>query len=331
MQAPVVFWNRKADRPAAMAGLLRNAPGAFAAMLLAAGCSSFATAPEARPDDLVGQLPTSAFVHGDALYIRYAHADRETVLVAAWPADETGVSSPYRVARLEVMPAGSDPAPLQREGRAARLLPLQEWDDLLRTVLASLAPASPDEAALATVQGVDIVVARSDPKGIALYPLEQKPAALHVTHRIGDDELARAMQAEVVARHGSAAPLVFQVSAGPDGRAFVLFEPALQFSVLIMPASLPPGRSLQDTAGLALTMTDALVIRSHVLAPLTRPVSSLARLTWLTLQTAIGVLPRGHAWPADPPAPPVPGAPKRSSASSMRCSDQRASPARRSR
>ena len=292
-----------------MAGLLRNALGAFAAMLLAAGCSSFATAPEARPDDLVGQLPTSAFVHGDALYIRYAHADRETVLVAAWPADETGVSSPYRVARLEVMPAGSDPAPLQREGRAARLLPLQEWDDLLRTVLASLAPASPDEAALATVQGVDIVVARSDPKGIALYPLEQKPAALHVTHRIGDDELARAMQAEVVARHGSAAPLVFQVSAGPDGRAFVLFEPALQFSVLIMPASLPPGRSLQDTAGLALTMTDALVIRSHVLAPLTRPVSSLARLTWLTLQTAIGVLPRGHAWPADPPAPPVPGAP----------------------
>lgn len=278
-------------------------------MLLAAGCGSVAPVPEVRPDDLVGLLPTSAFVHGDALYIRYTHAGRETVLVAAWPADEPGLPSPYRVARLEVMPAGSDTAPLQREGRAARLLPLEEWDDLLRAVLASLAPASPDEAALAVVQGADIVVARSAQKGIALHPLERKPAALRVTQRIDDDELARAMQGEVVARHGSEAPLVFQVSAGPDGRAFVLFEPARQFSVLIMPASLPPGRSLQDTAGLALTMTDALVIRSHVLAPLTRPVSSLARLTWLTLQTAMGVLPRGHAWPSSPPAPPAPGAP----------------------
>jgi cardiolipin synthase len=301
---------RKAAIPSAMLASLRVLLGAFIALLMVAGCSSTVTPVSGiQPEELVGLLPASAFVHGDALYVRYAHSGRETVLVAAWPGDEPGESLPYRVARLDVLSPDVRLATLERDGRTVRLFSLQEWDDLLRAVLARLAPASPDEAALAVVQGVDIAVSRAGPQGVVLHPLEQKPARLRVTRRIDDAELARAMQREAVARYGDRGPLVFQVSAGTEGRSFVLFDPGRQLSVLIMPDSLPPGRSLQDTAGLALTMTDALVIRSHLLAPLTQPLSSLARLTWLTLQTAVGAIPRAHAWPSTPPPPAAPGAP----------------------
>jgi cardiolipin synthase len=290
-----------------MPASLRTLLGAFTALLMAAGCRTVAPDSGIQPDELVGLLPASAFVNGDALYVRYAHRGRETVLVAAWPADEPDESLPYRVARLDVLPSDARVATIERDGRAARLHSLQEWDELLRTVLAGLAPDSPDEAALAVVQGVDIAVVRADAQGVTLHPLERKPTRLRVTRRIDDDELARAMQREALERYGGDRPLVFQVSAGADGRSFVLFDPARRFSVLIMPASLPPGRSLQDTAGLALTMADALVIRSHLLAPLTQPFTSLAQLTWLTLHTAIGAVPRAHAWQPSPP--PAPGAP----------------------
>ena len=250
-------------------------------------------------------MPESAWVQGDALYIRYAHLGQEAVLVAAWPSETPGVTSPYRVARLDVLPAGELPTAEEPERRRARLLPLQAWDDMLRAVLAALAPAAPDEAALAAVQGADIVFARDASGALALHALERKPATLRVVRRIEDDELARAMQREVEARYGRAGPLVFQVSAGDDGRAFVLFDASRGISVLIMPASLVAGRSVHSSMGMTLTLTDALVIRSHLLAPLTRPVSSLGRLSWLTLQTAVDAVPRGHARPVtvEPPMP----------------------------
>lgn len=281
---------------------------ACAAVAFVAACGTVPSSGIEAADDLVGQLPESAWVQGDALYVRYARHAREALLVAAWPGDEPGVIAPHRVARLDVVPFGESPPADSATRRAARLLPLQAWDDLLRVVLSGLAPSAPDEAALAAVQGTDIVFARDAAGGLALHRLESKPAALRVVSRIDDDALARAMRREVVARHGATDPLVFQVSAAGDGRAFVLFDAARDLSVLIMPASAGSDRPLQSSLGLALTLTDALVIRSHLLAPVTRPFSSLARLSWLTLQTAAGVVPRGHARP-DAVAPLSPGAP----------------------
>jgi cardiolipin synthase A/B len=286
-----------------MAALLKALLGAFAVAVLANGCGTVGPSRAVDPSALAGQLPAAAFVHGDALYIRYVHHGSEVVLQAEWPAEEPEAVSPYRVARLEVLERTHDAAPLPAEGQPALLLPLAEWDQTLRAVLGRLAPADTNEAALAVVQGADIVFARTGADGLALYPLERKPASLRVIRRIADDELAGAMQREVLARYPTPGPVVFQVSADGDGRTFVLFDGSRNLSVLIMPASLALGGPGRDPAGLALTMTEALVIRSHVVAPLTRPVSSLGRLTWLTLQSAIGLLPRVHARPPDEPLP----------------------------
>jgi len=289
-----------------MLAFLRALLGACTAVVLVTACRS--VAPSAQPplDELVGALPQSAYVQGDALYIRYAMRGGEAVLVAAWPPDEPGIASPYKVARLDVLPPGERAGSGEEDVRPARVLPLQAWDDMLRAVLAALAPAETDHAALAAVQGTDVVFARTGDGGLALYPLERKPATLRVVGRVADEELASALQREVDARYGCSGPLVFQVGAGDEGRAFVLVDPERALSVLIMPASLAAGHSMQNTAGLALSLTDALVIRSHLLAPLTRPVSSFARLGWLTLQTAAGAVPRAHARP-DPVIPVVPG------------------------
>ena len=54
-----------------MDALLRALPGVLSAVLVAAGCSSIGPSSEPRPEDLAGQLPQSAFVQGDALYILY--------------------------------------------------------------------------------------------------------------------------------------------------------------------------------------------------------------------------------------------------------------------
>jgi cardiolipin synthase len=52
-----------------------------------------------------------------------------------------------------------------------------------------------------------------------------------------------------------------------------------------------------------LSLTEALVLRSHVIVPMTQPVTSLARLTWLTLQTATGLVPYPRGASAKAPAP----------------------------
>src|SRR5512134_2959698 len=82
---------------ASMLAVLRPSMAACIAVSIIAACGSVAPAREPSPEELVGQVPQSAFVQGDALYVRYAYGARTVVLVAAWPPDEPGIAAPYRV------------------------------------------------------------------------------------------------------------------------------------------------------------------------------------------------------------------------------------------
>ena len=170
---------------------------------------------------------------------------------------------------------------------------------MLQQLLTSLAPAAPDEAALAVVQGNDVVFSRSS-AGLQIHRHEKKPPGLRVTRVVTEDELSRQVGALLEQRHGREALVLFDTGGGATGRTLVLVDIARGQSVLITPASAPTSLAAPADAGLALTLTDAVVIRSHVITPLTQPVTSAARLTWLTMQTAVGLVPKPRPGPTRP-------------------------------
>ena len=282
-----------------MRGLLRRFLAVATAGLLAA-CA----APGAPDGDaLAGRTPDLAIEADGALYLRYPDPRQPIVLWASWPPDEPGApAARYRAARLEVRTDAVDLDALRARGRAVEIRPAADWQALLTRLLTELAPTAPDEAALAVVQGRDIVFAAADGQ-LQIHRHEDKPAALRVTRVVSDDELSRRAGALLAERHGAQAAVLFDTGASPAGRTLVFVDVASGRSVWVSPSSALGARSAAPPdVGLALSFTEALVIRSHLLTPLTQPVTSLARLTWLTLQTALGLVPRPRAV-ADAPPP----------------------------
>ena len=262
-------------------------------LVLTAFVVSCASPPPAPVEStLIGQVPDLAIAVDDTLYVRYPGDGASVVLTAHWPGADTGApASTYRAARLEVLTAPIDLDTLARTGRTVLLLPQTEWDAMLMQLLTGLAPTAPDEAALAVVQGNDVVFTHSS-AGLQVYRHEKKPPSLRVTRVVTEVELSRQVGALLEKRHGRDALVLFDTGGGPTGRTLVLVDVARGQSVLIAPASAPASLAAPADAGLALSLTDALVIRSHVITPLTQPVTAAARLTWLTMQTAVGLVPK---------------------------------------
>jgi cardiolipin synthase len=271
--------------------------------LVASGLLAACAAPgETESDTLVGRMPDLAIEADGALYLRYPDARRPVVLWAAWPPDEPGApAARYRAARLEVRTDSVDLGALQTRGRAVEIRPAADWQALLARLLTDLAPTAPDEAALAVVQGRDIVFAAANGT-LQIHRHEDKPAALRVTRVVSEDELSRRAGLLLVERHGADAALLFDTGGGEAGRTLVFIDVASGRSVWVSPSSaIGAGGAPPPDVGLALSLTEALVIRSHLLTPLTQPVTSLTRLTWLTLQTALGLVPRTQPAAQTPP------------------------------
>jgi cardiolipin synthase A/B len=278
-------------------GALRTV-GIPALMATLVSCASPPPGPE--ESSLVGRVPDLAVAVDDTLYVRYPGNGASVVLSAQWPADDAGApASTYRAARLEVHTAPIDLDTLARTGRPVTLLSQSEWDALLQQLLTDLAPAAPDEAALAVVQGNDVVFARTR-AGLQIHRHETKPPSLRVTRVVTEDELSRKVSGLLAERHGRGALVLFDTGSGATGRSLVLVDIARGQSVLITPASAPASLAAPADAGLALSLTDAVVIRSHVITPLTQPVTAAARLTWLTMQTAVGLVPKPRPAPTAP-------------------------------
>jgi cardiolipin synthase len=284
--------------PGCLAGALRIAAAALAGALF--GCAS---APPARPA-VEGRVPDLAVAVGDTLYVRYPGPGEPLILSAQWTEAQPGApASSYRAARLEVETEPVDVDALARTGRPVTMLPATEWDSLLKRLLASLAPTTSGQAALAVVQGADVVFTREAGE-LKIYRHEQKPADLRVTSMITEEELSRRVSEDLAQRYGAEALILFDTGASSAGRTLVFIDIGRSRSVLMMPISQPAAATPPADPDEALSLTEALVLRSHVITPLTQPLTVAARLTWLTLQTATGLIPHpGLAAPKALPAP----------------------------
>lgn len=285
----------------APARLMRN----VACLLVAAGVACSTAPVPVRPIS-EGRVPDAAVAVDDTLYVRYPGADGPLVLAAEWSQAATGApSSSYRAARLEVQAEPIDIDGLGNRGRPVTLLSANAWDELLRRLLWSFAPPEPGEAALAVVQGSDVVFVR-DGDRLQFHHLERKPASLKVIRSVSEEELSRRVSEALREHYGADGLVLFDTGGSTAGRALVLVDIARSQTVLVIPTSAPVAATPPADPAQALSVTEALVLRSHVLTPLTQPVTAVGRLTWLTLQTAIGLVPRPR--PAPIAVPPTSGA-----------------------
>jgi len=274
-----------------------------ALVVLLAACASPARDPGS---DAGGAAPEGVYATSDALFLRYRIDDRTLTLRASWPTEEIvpGRGAQF-VALLDV--AGESPQALERELSAAapvRLVDNARWQGMMTRVLEELAPREEDRAVLITVQGRDVAIFREAGR-LRVVPFGEKPARVTIERAVGDEEFARRANRAVDEELGTSAPSLIDVG-GRAGDAYLFVDPARALSVYVVrpPDAAPaePGRPV----GFALRTTEAVLLESHVLAPLKSPVSSSLRLLWQTLHAGWALVPKGAgATPGATQAPPL--------------------------
>ena len=275
---------------------------------LLAGCAQFASEATTQPPPAStlrpGLLPDLALHHGDTLVLRYREHSAAMLMVARWHAQAPGSGAHvYHTARFEPADPQARIDSLQAAGAApVRLLERGRWDAALRSVFELLVPPGSGEALLIAVHGRDVVVYRDSSAALRVQLHENKPPALKVTRPIGEQQFAEFALEYLRSAHGSDARLLFDLGDA-DGGTLLFFDLGGRQSVLLLRE---PGDGLAQASqplGFALRLSDALVLRSHLLTPLLRPVTSVTRLLWLTTQTAGSLVPRPAALPDAPPPP----------------------------
>ncbi|MGA8051736.1 MAG: phosphatidylserine/phosphatidylglycerophosphate/cardiolipin synthase family protein, partial [Burkholderiales bacterium] len=285
----------------------RRFAAAALAMLaaLAAGCAGLPQAPGAdgRSGLARGQPPEGAYLADGALLLLYRIDGRVLTLRAQWPAEDVARNrESYLVAQLDV--AGDDPPQIERElGSAARvrLVDGKQWQRMMAQVLLELAPSDESRAVLLAVQGRDVAVYREGGK-LRVISFVDKPPGVRIERTVSDQEFAARARRVVGEELGASGPALIDIGGGAAD-AFLLFHPAQRLSVYVVrpPDALSAG--LGEPVGFALRSADALLLQSHVVAPLKSPVSTSFRLLWRTLHAGTALLPRGAA--ATGKAPPL--------------------------
>jgi cardiolipin synthase len=275
-------------------------------VVLLAACASPAPTRDSAAGGARGADPEGVYATSDALFLRYRIDDRTLTLRASWPTEEIvpGRGAQF-VALLDV--ADESPQALERELSAAapvRLVDNARWQRTMKRVLEELAPREEDRAALITVQGRDVAIFR-DAGRLRVVPFGEKPAGVTIERAVSDEEFARRASRAVDEELGTPAPSLIDVG-GRAGDAYLFVDPARALSVYVVrppdATAAEPGRPV----GFALRTTEAVLLESHVLAPLKSPVSSSLRLLWQTLQAGWVLVPKGSgAAPGAAQAPPL--------------------------
>ncbi|HXZ52115.1 MAG TPA: phosphatidylserine/phosphatidylglycerophosphate/cardiolipin synthase family protein [Burkholderiales bacterium] len=277
-----------------------------ASVVLLAACASPARGPDAEPRAALGAAPEGAYATADALFLRYRVDDRTLTLRASWPAEQIAPGRGAQfIAQLDV--ADDSTQALERELRAAapvRLVDNARWQRIMTRVLEELAPAAEDRAVLLAVQGRDVAIFREAGR-LRVVPFGEKPARVTIERAVSDEEFARRASGAVDEELGASAPSLIDVG-GRAGDAYLYVDPARALSVYVVrppdATAAEPGRPV----GFALRTTEAVLLESHVLAPLKSPVSSSLRLLWQALQAGRALVPKGAgAAPGAAPAPPL--------------------------
>jgi len=264
---------------------------------LAAGCAGLPAAPaEGAATTLArGQPPEGAYLADGALLLRYRIDGRLLTLRAQWPAEDVARDrDSYLVAQLEV--AGDDPARIERQLASAapvRLVDGQRWQQMMTRVLLDVAPPDESRAVLLAVQGRDVAVYREGGK-LRVISLVDKPPAVRIERTVSDQEFAARARRVVGEQLGASGPALIDVGGG-TADAFLLLDPALRLSVYVVRPPDPLSAGFGEPVGFALRTADALLLQSHVLAPLKSPISTSYRLLWRTLHAGTAFVPKGAA------------------------------------
>lgn len=266
-----------------------------------AACAAPATSPEAKSPApaLEGQHPDGAFYLDGSLLLRYPVNHRPVYLAARWRADDLEPEGPnYRVAELDLLdPVPADLARRLESARSLRLISGERWQEWMGYLLYELAPADQSQAVVIPLQGRDTAVFRSGER-VRVAPLISKPAQISIERTIGEEEFAARANRFVTARLAGSDP-VLVVAGTMDNPPYLLFDPTRQLSVYVTRP--PDAHSRAQPVGFALSSADALLINSHLMAPLKSPVSTSYRLLWLTLHTGLTLMPTGARRVADVP------------------------------
>ena len=257
-----------------------------------AGCAGLPAAPAAdgRLRLARGELPEGAYLTDGALLLRYRIDGRPLALRAQWSLQDVAPGRATQlVAQLDV--ADEDPAQIERELAAAmpvRLVDGEQWRRLMTRVLLEVAPADERGAVLLAVQGRDVAVYREVDK-LRVVSFADKPARLRIERVVSDEEFAARASRTVDEALGSSGPALIDVGAD----AFLLLDPARSLSVYVVRPPDAEAGGIGQPVGFALRTADALLLQSHVLAPLKSPFSTGYRLLWRTLHAGLALLPMG--------------------------------------
>jgi len=266
----------------------------LALALLLAGCAGSAarTGRGALPADLVGTLPTAAWLSDNQLFLAYGEGDAAALLTAIWTTDDlqTGVHN-YRAAHLEALSeATPEPVAIDTGARQVRLMAAGEWAAITHAVMARLLPPGSRQAAAFYAQGQAMVAYRGEDDRLHIHPRDSTSQAGPLP--ILDEDRFAALAEEVIgARYPGEldVPLLFPV--GEEDDAYVLFDLPRHLSVfLVRPDSLA-GEVLGQSLVYGLRLTDALVLQGHLFGLVTRPVTSLTSLLSYTWHTTVTLLP----------------------------------------
>jgi cardiolipin synthase len=282
------------------------------AILLAACAGNAKQAEELpKPDDAMGTPPLAAWFSPGRLVLDYSAGNLTTYLAAEWASDNLRTDHHnYRAAHLEAWDPDEGAALLPAQGKqVAKLMAEDEWTAVTLEVMQVLVPPDSRDVVTFYAQGRPILAYRDVDKRLHLTPQDTKSNQEAPTAKVVDEDRFAALAESVIRRRypeDRDAPLLFPM--GGRDEAFVLFHLPTRLSVfLVRPDSLgieALGRSL----GLGLRMTDAVILRSHLLSPITRPVSTVTQLLSYTWHTGLTLLP-GHPGTREAaPAPVASGA-----------------------
>jgi len=248
-----------------------------------------------------GALPDGAYATADALLLRYRVGGKLLTLRATWPTDGVAAGEPkHLVAQLDV--AEESLQQIERELKRAapvRLVDGERWRGMMTRVLDGFAPAEVDRAAVISVEGRDMALWREGGT-LRVAPLTEKPARVTIERAVGDEQFAQRASAVVDEALGSSAPSLVDIG-GREADAYLFLDPARALSVYVVrPPAVPAGEGVRPV-GFALRTAEAMLLESHVIAPLKSPVTTGYRLLWQTLNAGLALLPRPPALSSEAP------------------------------
>jgi len=251
-------------------------------VLLTATCTH--TGPRAPAINEVGRaalVQPEASWGDDALWLRLAGSGRTLVLVARWRGEGDTVAG-YRYYEARIEAAGEVDWP-PAEGRPAAVLGPESWRELMRSVVARLAPAQPDEAALVLLPHTELAVFRDVKGGLQVARLEDCPPGTRLTTTFDESLFAAEMAAALAEGFGDLPPGDQRIVLATDvPGGYLAFDTARSLCLAI---TVPAAGRASTSVELTLRGLDGLFIHSHLITLLKNPVSTIFRLISQVAQT----------------------------------------------